>query len=179
MSSLFTAEGFPVLHNFQLSWGAATGYFRFSRTLPAEDMISSIRLAPYTQDGWLIVNLTNGEWEIPGGTREPNEDFETTIRREMLEEAGAEIINYQPMGYFDMHSAAAEPYRPHLPHPRFYILILFGEVKRVGEIQPAKGEPIIGTEIVAPDKVFSNFRTMNRPDIGELYKLAGLLRAQD
>ncbi len=178
MDSIFTADDFPVLHKFQLRWGAAAGYFKFSHTLPAEAMISSIRLAPYTRDGWLIVTLSNGEWEIPGGTREPGEDFETAIRREMREEAGAEIINYQPMGYFDMISSAPEPYRPHLPHPRFSILVLFGKVKQVGKIQPAKGEPIIGTEIIALDKVLRNFRHMNRPDIGELYQLAALLRAR-
>jgi A/G-specific adenine glycosylase len=48
------------------------------------------------QDG-----LLGGMWEFPGGKREPGEELAACLRREIIEELGAEIKVRSPFGIFN------------------------------------------------------------------------------
>ncbi|MFD3259775.1 NUDIX domain-containing protein [Paenibacillus lentus] len=64
-------------------------------------------------------SLFNGE--LPGGTLEPGENSLESLRREMLEELGAEIANFEVFGNFYCFSSAEELYGASYPSPQFYL----------------------------------------------------------
>ena len=52
-------------------------------------------------DGKMLL-VNHGEWDIwgiPGGTRDPGESIEQTLKREILEETNCEVLEYKPISY--------------------------------------------------------------------------------
>lgn len=115
--------------------------------------------------------------EMPGGTREPNEPYSETLQRELMEEAGARLLDYQPLGAWYCISRAEKPYRPHTPHPAFYRYVVTGEVEIVtAPSSPPGGEIILSVDVVPLAEAVQRFINAGRPEIAELYQLAALVR---
>ena len=94
---------------------------------------------------------------LPGGTREPGESVADLVRRELREEAGYVPVG-EPvfLGRYVATSAAAGPYRPHLPHPvcswGYYVV----PVDRLGApLNPADGEEVVEVQALAPAEAAS------------------------
>jgi 8-oxo-dGTP pyrophosphatase MutT (NUDIX family) len=124
--------------------------------------------------------MADGQWDHPGGTREPGEPFVETARRELLEEAGARLLSLQPFGLIRCHSHQEKAYRPHMPHPDFIHVTVVADVKVVGVPQnpPGEGEVVEFAETVSLQEAASRFRT--REDGGgwmaDLYRLGAHIR---
>ncbi len=148
------------------------------RTAPPDDaLISNINVVPFIGAQVVIIRLEDGSYEVPGGTREPGEAFLETVRRELLEEAGARLINYLPFGAWKCHSTSEHPYRPHLPHPDFYRLAGYGQVELVTEpTNPADGEQVAAVRVMTVGEAAEQFRAAGRPDLADLYVLAARIR---
>ena len=73
-------------------------------------------MTPYVGDRWVIIRNADG-WGIVGGTLEPSEQPLAVLSRKLLEEAGAQLVDYHAFGAFRMQSLAEKPYRPPVPHP--------------------------------------------------------------
>ncbi|MDE2901819.1 MAG: NUDIX domain-containing protein [Chloroflexota bacterium] len=129
-------------------------------------------VVPSTAAGWVVLVLADGRPEVPGGTREPGESIEATLRRELLEEAGALLESFRPFGVWDCLSAAEAPYRPHLPHPRFQRLVGVGRVELVTTPTIGDGEDVVEVLTVSLEEARARFRAAGRGDLADLYGLA-------
>ncbi|MGI8434479.1 MAG: NUDIX domain-containing protein [Nocardioidaceae bacterium] len=95
-----------------------------------------------TPEAQIVVCRSEQGWRfLPGGTQEPAESLVDLGRRELMEEAGA-FLESAPR-YFAAHvadSSRAEPYRPHLPHPRAYWSYAVAQARIIGgPTNPVKG----------------------------------------
>lgn len=169
---------FPNLFNI-VSRGFVEMQFHLFHEPPPDAMISNVNLVPYVGNKWLIIQVDNYFWELPGGTREPNERHVDTLRRELLEEAGASMRSFRSLGAWLCHSNAPQPYRPHLPHPDFYRFVSYGEVEIVGKpLNPSDGEQVTCVELVPLDEAIRRFQSTNRDDFAEIYALAAWTRSR-
>ena len=125
----------------------------------------------------MVLRLQTGEWEVPGGTLEPGESYSDAISRELIEEAGARLITFEPFGAWHCFSTALKPYRPHLPHPEFYRLVGYGSVEITGNPEnPEDGEQVASVEFVSIKEAIRRFQDINRFELAELYQLAARVR---
>ena len=111
-----------------------------------EAQVSRLHLVAITPEGNAVVSRSDQGWRfLPGGTREPGESIDELARRELLEEAGAEMLGtIAPFSAFVTDGTAAGPYRAHLPFPRAYWLHAVVRARVNGPpTSPADGEQIV------------------------------------
>ena len=156
-------------------WGPVSGTFRLIDAEPCDADVANVNVIPYTAAGWVVLVLADGRPEAPGGTREPGEPIEATLRRELLEEAGARLESFRAVGVWDCVSAAEAPYRPHLPHPRFQRLVGVGRVELVSTPTIGDGEDVVEVLTVSLEEAQGRFRKVGRGDLADLYGLAAAL----
>ncbi len=151
--------------------------FHLFQSPPPDNLISNVNLVPYVGDKWLIIQVDNYFWELPGGTREPNEAHVDTLQRELLEEAGVRVKRFSSLGAWRCRSNADKPYRPHLPHPEFYRFVSYGEVEIVSNpLNPSDAEQVTCVELVTLQEAIRRFHSIDRDDFAELYALAAWVR---
>ncbi len=165
-------------------WGTVSARFERTDSAPPDALINNVNVVPFVReiDGsirWLAVRLADGSLEVPGGTREAGEPVRETMRRELVEEAGAELVSFTMFGAWRCTSNAPAPYRPHLAHPSFFRVVGWGEVKLTGApSNPADGEQVVAVETGTIVAVAAAFAAAGRPDLAELYRLAAALQAE-
>ncbi len=160
-------------------WNTQTIDF-FPWDLPPDELIANVNIVPFCGDRVVVLTETNGRPSIPGGTREPGEAWLDTLRRELIEEAGAAFVNFQLMGAWRWTTTAPAPYRPHLPHPTAYRLVGYGDVEITGvPTNPDDGEQIASVDLVSVPEAMRRFLAADRADIADLYRLAERLREKN
>lgn len=138
-----------------------------------ERLVSNVSLIPTVGGRYVMMQLEDGKWELIGGTLEPGEAYMSGLKRELMEEIGAELADFEIVGHFSCLSRAEHPYRSHIPHPRFFRLIGTGEVKLVAApLNPPDGEKVARVELMDIDEATALFRSQGRHDIAELYQFA-------
>lgn len=159
-------------------WGPVNTVFEPSE--PPVELVSNINIAPFDHTGWLIVRQQIG-WGIVGGTLEPGETYMDTLTRELLEESGCELVNFEILGALRMEFLTEQPYRPHLPFPVSYRLLGVGEVRRISHpTNPADREEILEVATLGLEEACRRLKM--RPDDGpllaEIYRYAATLREE-
>ncbi len=156
-----------------------TAQFEQRDTPPPMALISNINCVPFVGAQCAILSQVDGRTEIPGGTLEPGEDYETALRRELREEAGARLLRFGPVGAWHTRSALPQPSRPHLPHPESYRYVVYGEIELTGKpSNPAGAEPGRQLEGLPVAVAAARFRASGRRELAELYQLAARIRSQ-
>ena len=158
-------------------YGPVTAIFIPGDALPPQHLIGNVNIVPFVGDQAVVLRVAGGRPEIPGGTLEPGEGFMAALRRELREEAGANLRSWTFFGAYHCHSAAPEPYRPHLPHPDFSRVVGYGEIELVtNPTTPPGGEKIVEVSVLPVHEVIQVFRQWQRPDVAALFRLAAELR---
>jgi 8-oxo-dGTP diphosphatase len=154
-------------------WGPICARFERLEAEPPHALIANVNLVPRVGNEWVLLQHQNGDWDIPGGTLEPGETYMETLKRELIEEAGAELHSFKLLGAWHCVSMAKKPYRPHMPFPEFYRLVGYGRVElKTVPTNPPGGEQIIAVECVSLEGALTNFQSSQRYDLAELYQFA-------
>lgn len=155
---------------------------RFQRlpASPPTHLISNVNVVPFIGNDCLVIVLSENHIDIPGGTLEAGETYLDAAKRELIEEAGAQLLDFNLFGGWHCRSSSPQPYRPHLPHPEFYRLTGYGNVRQIGlPANPLDGEQIIRVDRLSLRDAVQCFQTQGRDDLAELYQLAAYLRAEN
>lgn len=140
--------------------------------LPPDELIGNVNVVPHYNGRWVVAIADDGDVMIPGGTRERNEPIEAALQRELLEEAGARVLNYAVVGMWRCVRLTHQPYRPQMPHPLLYRLVVTAPVELVSEpVNPPDGEQIVEVRCLTLGGVVDLFRSVGRPDLADIYRL--------
>lgn len=92
--------------------------------LPPLEYVTSVRAIVLRGDSVLVVRDSEHTWHIlPGGRREPGEDLQATLGREVLEETGWTIRAPAFLGVMVFHHLTARPAHYAYPYPEFVQLV--------------------------------------------------------
>ncbi len=111
-----------------------------------DELVTRLHLVALTGEHEVVVCRSVQDWRfLPGGTREAGESLADLARRELVEEAGAELRG--DLLLFSAHEAVSElpaPYRPHFPHPRACWGYAVARVEVTGApTNPPDGEDVV------------------------------------
>jgi 8-oxo-dGTP diphosphatase len=144
------ARQFPALFRSQpFQWGGIGDrrlQISFSRAVPADDLISNVKIIARCGRGIVVIETADGWRSLPGGTREPDEAWEMTAARELAEETGGRLVGaFDWIGAFEVDHSSTGRYRPHLPFPISYWAYVAADV----ELGSAPSNPIAGEQVTA------------------------------
>ena len=182
MSKAISTEDYPYLA--QVRTGEKQRWqFELRAAPPPANLISNVYAVSFIGAQCLLIRMLHRQrevWDITGGTLEPDETYLDAARRELMEEAGAQLLTFEPFGAWHCWSSAPAPHRPHLPHPESYRVVGYGEAALVGSpTNPPDGEQVIEVACVPVEEAVRRLRTSwpDLPELAELYRLAAALRA--
>jgi 8-oxo-dGTP pyrophosphatase MutT (NUDIX family) len=140
------------------------------------DLVANVALVPRVGGQFVVVNVAGRGWTLPAGTLEPGESWSGGLKREVMEEAGAEIISARIVGGWEIFVHGDTSLRPGVPHPRFFRLLHVGEVRLTGRLEPVEdGETILEVRAVSLKEAEELFNRSGRPELAELYRLTDSL----
>ena len=149
-------------------------HFRKFENELASTICGSSYIIPFVSDSHcLVTKRSNGKWVLPGGTLEPNENWEEAGRRELLEETRSNLGELHPIGMYYCVSRNDRPRLPHFPHPEHVRVVSWADVVRKTE---DRADPDPNSRIVEVRAVhFRQAAELFGPesaDFGELYPFA-------
>ena len=122
--------------------------------MPPQELITSVGVLAFGDDPsskcLLMTRLAKRGWDIPGGHREAGETPFETLRREVMEEAAAELNEIQILGYWHVHVTAPKPADYKYPYPDSYMLLCAASGYELLPFEPT--EEAEARRLFTPDK---------------------------
>ena len=100
---------------------------------PPLDLTTSASVYAFHEDQILLVNLADRGWDIPGGHLEQGESPEQAVRRETVEESGAELDEVRLMGHTHVYLSGSSPSDYRYPHPDAYLTLYRARIAAFGQ----------------------------------------------
>ena len=101
--------------------------------LPPIAAITSALALAFDGERILMTNLRQRGWDIPGGHLEPGETPEAAMRREVMEEAGAQLADVRLLGYQRIRLLGIVPAGYRYPHPDSYQVLYLARVAALAD----------------------------------------------
>jgi 8-oxo-dGTP pyrophosphatase MutT (NUDIX family) len=172
------ADSFPILQT-PYNWGPVTSMYVGEP--PTQEHAGNVHVVPFVGDSCVIMHAVQSGWSMPGGTLLADEPLDIALRRELMEEIGAELLDYQFFGAWESKSSLREPYRPHLPHPDFAIALGWADVQIVDSPSSDDGiemETITEIVLLPIESAIQQLEKNDRHHLAAVYALAAQHRAQ-
>lgn len=104
--------------------------------LPPRELITSALALAFHEGNFLMTNLHQRGWDIPGGHIEPGEAPEQTMRREVMEEAAVELGPVRLLGYQRIRLLGDVPEGYRYPQPDSFQVLYIGTVAKILPFSP-------------------------------------------
>jgi 8-oxo-dGTP pyrophosphatase MutT (NUDIX family) len=139
-------------------WGGGQFPLRITSYLgtehPPREYITSIRSLVVRDRSVLVMWDRDGIQAIlPGGRRHSEETFETTLRREILEETGWTLTELSLLGFMHLHHLNPGPPGYPYPHPDFVWLIYRAQADRWMPESKLTGDYVVEATFCPVDEV--------------------------
>lgn len=109
---------------------------KFTERLPPIELVTSALGLLFDGDKFLMTQLVERGWDIPGGHRERGETPIETAAREVREETGAEAGSLKLLGYEETVIHAPKPEGFRYPYPVSYQVFYCGRVAQLKPFAP-------------------------------------------
>ena len=98
---------------------------------PPLEFVNSVRGIVLTDAGVAVCTNPDASHIFPGGRREMGESIDETLRRELLEETGCEVLESRLIGFLHFHHETPRPGHWTGPYPDMLHMIFAVRAKRV------------------------------------------------
>ena len=119
MSKAITAQEYPYLARAR--WGDSQRWqFELRAAPPPASLISNVYTVSFIGAQCLLIRMMHRQrevWDLTGGTLEPGETHLDAARRELMEEAGAQLLTFEPFGAWHCWSLRASAVSSPPPAP--------------------------------------------------------------
>ena len=110
--------------------------------MPPQELITSVGVLAFGGNSngqcLLMTRLAKRGWDIPGGHCETGEIPFETLRREVMEEAAADLGKIQILGHWHVNVAAPKPADYKYPYPDSYMLLCVASVRKLLPFEPTE-----------------------------------------
>ena len=160
----------------------ANADLEFRLGAPPDADVTRLHVVALDPGGLVVTCRSVEEWRfLPGGRRQEGETLAELLRRELLEEAGCEVVGEPGPVFAHMRATSrnGEPHQAHFPHPESAWAYAVARVALAGPpTVPDDGEDVVEVKALPPAQAADWLRVHDEEhaDIVLLAEAMGLLR---
>jgi 8-oxo-dGTP diphosphatase len=99
--------------------------------MPPQQLVTAAFGLVFAEQGFLMTNLRNRGWDIPGGHIDVGEVAEAAMIREVREETGVEVAPVRLVAYQRIHVTGVAPEKYTYPVPESYQVFFLAHPVRI------------------------------------------------
>jgi 8-oxo-dGTP diphosphatase len=159
---------YPTL--FQpFGWGAITAQFEVGVADLSLERVESVHAVPFVGDECVVIRTADDQWQAPGGTVDPGETWREALVRELIEEAGAAVIAFEPFGWCECRRPDGHGYA---------VLMGWAQVDLVtAPTNPPGCEEVVEVATLPVSEAVTLLHAADQPELADIYRFAATIRA--